>query len=126
MDADHDGDLDLLVATIGDSSITCFLNSDGTGKFGQTLSLSGWFEYVINADVDGNDDLDIIAGHLYDMVLYKNVDNKGTFSRPADMMDNGTSVQAFAVLDSEITPRIALIYAPADTKELILIAPEKP
>lgn len=83
-DLDGDGDLDVLTTASGDDTVAWFENTDGTGLFGpeqaiSTLADGAWG--LAAADLDGDGDLDVLAGaEIADTVLwYENTDGNGAF-----------------------------------------------
>ena len=80
-DLDHDGDNDILYGD-GYNEIGWFDNSDGQGNFNNkniiTNSAQGINE-VYTADLDNDDDLDVISASLNIIAVYENTDGKGTF-----------------------------------------------
>ena len=62
-DVDADGDLDVLLADIGDNTVGWFENTDGAGTFGTLEALStavGGARVVAPADIDRDGDLDVL------------------------------------------------------------------
>lgn len=62
-DIDHDGDLDLLLALEWDP-LTVYLNQGGKFEKKPLNDLSGWWNFAVPADFDGDGDIDILAGNL--------------------------------------------------------------
>ncbi len=62
-DLDGDGDEDLLLA-IEWEPITIFLNQNGNFVKKQLNDLSGWWNFALPYDFDGDGDLDILAGNV--------------------------------------------------------------
>lgn len=84
-DIDDDGDLDIVAASLDDDRITWYANAGGAGSFlpGKDIDTDvGGPRVVSAADVDGDDDLDLLAvvsgGRA--IVWYENVDGTGIFS----------------------------------------------
>ncbi len=62
-DLDADGDQDLLLA-IEWEPITIYLNNGSSFEKKTINDLSGWWNFVVSCDFDGDGDLDILAGNL--------------------------------------------------------------
>ncbi len=62
-DLDSDGDLDLLLAIEWEPP-TIYLNNNGSFKKQVLNDLSGWWNFMLPYDFDGDGDLDILAGNL--------------------------------------------------------------
>ena len=83
-DIDGDGDLDVLSASTDDDKIAWYENTDGAGSFGpqQVIStLADGAKAVFAADIDGDGDLDVLSGSIYDQTVawYENTDGAGSF-----------------------------------------------
>ncbi len=84
-DIDGDNDLDVLAFSYTDSTIGWFENTDGLGGFGNFQIISNTLIYVASvfaADIDGDNDLDVISGGDQgngDVFWYENLDGNGTF-----------------------------------------------
>ena len=81
-DIDLDGDLDVLSASINDSKIAWYPNIDGQGTFGtqRIISTSGvGATSVIAVNIDGDQDLDIVATSMFDnkVAWYESFAGKG-------------------------------------------------
>ena len=84
-DIDGDNDLDVISASKNDDKIVWYENTDGNGIFSAPIIISENAELptvIISADIDNDNDIDIIAGYaLTDkIVLFENIDGIGTFS----------------------------------------------
>jgi len=83
-DVDNDGDLDVFSASWNDDKIAWYENLDGQGGFGSqqiiSSSVDGAFS-IYASDIDGDNDLDVIASaSAGDKVyLFKNEDGEGDF-----------------------------------------------
>ena len=83
-DLDGDGDLDALVASIGDDNVAWYANLDGHGHFGGqqliTAETDGPWSAVA-ADLDGDQDLDILVASYWDNMVswYENTDGRGSY-----------------------------------------------
>jgi len=83
-DVDGDGDLDVLSASIYDSKIAWYENTDGAGSFGSQQVISTAADAVhavFAADVDGDGDLDVLSASEADdkIAWYENMDGAGSF-----------------------------------------------
>ncbi|HMQ48964.1 MAG TPA: T9SS type A sorting domain-containing protein [Saprospiraceae bacterium] len=82
-DFDSDGDLDVIIAIVGDK-ISWFENTDGQGHFGSEQIVSTdltWASYAIGADVDSDGDQDVIGASFTDGKIrwYENTNGQGSF-----------------------------------------------
>jgi len=83
-DLDGDGDMDVAVALSGDDKIVWYENTDGLGVFGAEQVLSANADVASRvriADVDGDDDMDVIATSNDDdkITWFENLDGFGNF-----------------------------------------------
>lgn len=86
-DFDGDGDLDILSQSYDEGKIAWFKNLDGLGTFSNAIFVSlNYPNYsikdVIGADIDGDNDIDVVATLKVDnkIVWYENIDGSGDFS----------------------------------------------
>ncbi|MEM7305463.1 MAG: FG-GAP-like repeat-containing protein [Planctomycetota bacterium] len=83
-DLDGDGDLDVLSTSSGDDKVAWYENTDGLGAFGPQQLISSTADgafAVAAADVDGDGDLDVVAGSFSDDTIawFENTDGLATF-----------------------------------------------
>jgi hypothetical protein len=88
-DIDGDGDMDVLTNSISTGTrVAWYENTDGQGSFSSRIIIdpNGAYESTINlADMDGDDDLDILSEKLngtYNIIWRENLDGQGSFSSP--------------------------------------------
>jgi len=84
-DVDGDGDLDALAASLFDSKLTWYENTDGAGSFSGEKPISSSAAGVLSfvaADLDGDDDPDVLAVDWGgdQLLWYENTDGKGSFA----------------------------------------------
>jgi len=84
-DVDGDGDRDVLSSSFADDKIAWYENLDGAGNFGSQRVISTTANAAMSvfaADVDGDDDMDVLSASMYDdkIALYPNIDGAGTFA----------------------------------------------
>ena len=83
-DIDGDGDMDVISASYGDDKLDWYENLDGLGTFSSAnfiaITTDGAFD-VYAADIDGDEDMDIIHASLYwdNITWYKNTDGQGNY-----------------------------------------------
>lgn len=87
-DLDGDGDLDVISASnVNEGSHrTAWYENDGTGQFGpiQIIAADGNGSYIVEAaDLDGDDDLDILGGNAAGQLVYFRNDGGGVFTEVA-------------------------------------------
>ncbi len=94
-DLDSDGDQDLMYHTSYGDKIVWFENLDGLGNYGTEqiiISDLGSLHGAYAADIDGDQDLDIIAnqfdGFFNDILWLENTDGQGNFSAPVILVDD--------------------------------------
>jgi hypothetical protein len=90
-DIDHDQDADILVSSYDDDRIAVYRNLDGRGNFGAAeivSNLANGATAVFAADLDGDNDLDLISASWYAVTVaqrdnlvawYENLDGNGRF-----------------------------------------------
>jgi hypothetical protein len=83
-DIDGDGDLDVLSVSQSESRITWYENTDGQGSFGPRRIIDTVPDFVVSvlgADIDGDHDVDVLAGTAFlgRVVWYDNTDGTGNF-----------------------------------------------
>ncbi|MBI5917649.1 MAG: VCBS repeat-containing protein, partial [Bacteroidetes bacterium] len=87
-DMDADGDPDLVLA-IEWEPITVFLNNNGIFEKKPINDLSGWWNFVLPHDFDGDGDLDLLAGNLGENAKFKPTKKEPLRMYVADFDDNG-------------------------------------
>ena len=82
-DIDGDGDNDVVAAAKDDNTILWYENTDGNGNFSDAIIITDDGEFpvvIISADIDGDDDPDIIAGMLAgNKIVYYPNEGSGIF-----------------------------------------------
>ena len=84
-DLDGDNDMDVLSASVDDNDIAWYENTDGQGNFGPKQIIDGSQNVAVSvyaADIDGDDDMDVIAcGFEGDVSWYENTNGQGSFTK---------------------------------------------
>ncbi len=108
-DLDGDGDNDVLSASLEDSKIAWYENSDGLGSFGaqQIISTDAYeARSVFSCDLDGDLDNDVLSASWSDnkIAWYENTDGLGNFGqqRIISTEANGTNSVFSADLDGDL------------------------
>ncbi len=91
-DINNDGDIDILCSSLGvfgEDGATWFENLGG-GVFGSPELISLDTYYIEGADIDGDDDVDVIATNRIDnkIVWFENLDGLGNFSSEKNITSN--------------------------------------
>ncbi|MBW2702714.1 MAG: VCBS repeat-containing protein [Deltaproteobacteria bacterium] len=108
-DLDGDGDLDVISVSASDSKIAWYENLDGLGTFLEQRiisSMAAGASCVFVADLDGDTDMDVIAGLGAGdkIVWYENLDGLGLFGaeRVITTATNGPTSVFLADLDGDL------------------------
>lgn len=103
-DIDGDGDDDLLSASRFDQKIAWYEKSDDSAEFGEQQIINDTFRSVSSvfaSDLDGDQDLDVLA--VYDfgnaLVWLENTDGKGSFGEPTVLSPEAFSAETVHSLD---------------------------
>jgi len=94
-DLDGDGDLDVISGSVRDDKVAWYENTDGLGNFGpeQVISvLANEVRAVYAADLDGDDDVDVLSASSKDDLVgwYENLDGAGSFG-PVQVISMGAN-----------------------------------
>ena len=103
-DIDNDGDLDIISASIWDDKTAWYENLDGNGTFSKQKIISeetNGASSVFIADIDGDNDNDIVVASRYDdkVVWFENTDGNGTFSSQITIGENEDGIIDVIVAD---------------------------
>jgi len=103
-DLDGDGDFDVLAASSSDSTVAWFKNTEGQGLFGpeQVISSNTSFASSIHAaDLDGDGDLDVLAGASGQVQIawHENTDGLGSFGMAQALTTEALSVTHVHAVD---------------------------
>jgi len=119
-DFDNDGDLDIVSTSIWDDKTAWYENIDGNGTFSKQTIISEFTNgasSVSAADIDGDNDNDIIVASRYDdkAVWFENLDGNGTFSSQITIGDNEDGIIDVVVADIDgdtyLDVVVACVYA---------------
>ncbi|MEL6835621.1 MAG: T9SS type A sorting domain-containing protein [Bacteroidota bacterium] len=102
-DIDGDGDMDVLSGSFDDEKIAWYENIDGQGNFSEEIIISQDANAVFGVnslyavDMDGDDDLDVLASSFFDNKIswIENLDGQGSFG-PAQSITTGLTFALFA------------------------------
>ncbi|MBX2828803.1 MAG: T9SS type A sorting domain-containing protein [Flavobacteriaceae bacterium] len=104
--ADLDGDLDqdAIVNGVGNNELFWFENLDGLGSFGSAQLITNTAtnaRSIFVADLDGDDDLDIVSSDSgdYTVTWFENVDGNGTFGSERIIAGSALGVAEIFVAD---------------------------
>ncbi|MFH2140991.1 MAG: FG-GAP-like repeat-containing protein, partial [Bacteroidota bacterium] len=83
-DIDGDNDMDVISASLEDSKIALYENTDGFGNFGPQQIISATIlsaRSVYACDIDGDNDMDVLCASVTDneIAWFENLDGIGTF-----------------------------------------------
>lgn len=104
VDIDGDGDNDLLAGTGDDDTLAWYKNLDGNGTFDMGNVIIS--NYVNGAgfdtgDIDGDGDLDIVAGTLNFNIMswFENLDGNGSYGPPQEIGSPGSAMLSVFLTD---------------------------
>ncbi|WP_299601386.1 T9SS type A sorting domain-containing protein [uncultured Aquimarina sp.] len=123
-DIDNDGDNDLILTSVIDYEIIWYENLDGMGNFSGQNVISSDF---VNAgtvrldDIDGDNDLDVVAGSESSSKLawFENVDGNGNFSIKHEVTNRSVRVRSIFSADFDEDNDLDLFYASYEDSNLI-------
>jgi len=103
-DLDGDGDIDVLSASRDSNTIAWHENTDGAGSFSAPIEI---FDTALGAvcaiaaDLDGDDDLDVLSASRYDDTIrwFENVDGAGTFQPALTISTQATNATKVVAAD---------------------------
>jgi hypothetical protein len=113
-DLDNDGDNDVLSAIEGDNKIAWYENIDATGNFSEQKVLCETCEqavFVTAADIDDDNDMDIIAAVRHDanIIWFENTDGKGTFSNKKIISNEHEHIKTMLLKDLDLDGDLDII-----------------
>ena len=118
-DVDGDGDPDVLSASLDDDKLAWYENTDGLGTFSQQKIISDTFaepNEIIAADIDGDGDLDVIAGQYTDYGTNDRVswfanDGQGNFGDEQQITNLTVGVESLQAIDLDGDTDLDLVSA---------------
>jgi hypothetical protein len=101
-DLNGDGKPDVLVTVNSDDVVAWFENTGGSPLFGVQQNISTSIDFalrVIAADLDNDNDIDVIAGGSEEIVWFKNENGQGSFSGKNIINDNAAGAFSLITVD---------------------------
>jgi hypothetical protein len=123
-DIDADGDQDIVAAFPETDEVVWYENLDGAGRFGRPNVIADTHvgvQLVAVADVNGDGDLDVVAGSRSsdEIIWYSNSDGNGTFSGSATVSSTANGVWDLRVGDIDGDNDIDIVAANAADDEVV-------
>jgi hypothetical protein len=117
-DLDGDGDMDVLSASRNDGKVAWYENLDGEGSFGSQELLSADAAgaiTVVAADLDGDGDLDVVAGSdSDDSIRWFENGGSGDFSDEFLLTDTAVAVTAVVAADLDDDGDLDIVFTSRD------------
>ena len=111
IDVDNDGDLDVVSASLRDSKVAWYENTDGLGSFGdqQVISSDTLALSATASDLDGDGNQDLIVATVFDLVWFRNDD--ALFSEAKTVSRRSADRVVVADIDGDGDEDIAAVHA---------------
>lgn len=122
LDLDADLDNDIVVSSSGSVTLAWFENLDGLGSFGPQQIINGAglaIESIYGADVDSDDDFDLIVAIPGENRIswFENIDGNGSFGIENIISNNASSAFSVFAADLDLDMDIDILSAsPSDNK----------
>jgi len=122
-DIDGDGDLDILVASEDNDTVSWYRNEDGLGNFSFRIVISYLTDGagdVLGADIDGDGDLDVVSASHWDnkIAWYENLDGLGDFGSQQIISTQATWAMDVFVADIDGDLDLDVLSASADDQKI--------
>ncbi|MBG44083.1 MAG: hypothetical protein CL530_08945 [Aequorivita sp.] len=124
-DIDGDGDMDVVATSANENKIAWFENTNGQGVFGPENIITITFDRATNiliSDIDGDNDLDIVATSVYDYktIWFENLDGQGTFSAEKVIDENLSYIYTIRSFDIDADGDNDIIASTGQANGLII------
>lgn len=123
-DIDQDNDIDVIATSGSGDKVVWFRNLDGLGSFSEEISITTLVDgplSVYAADIDGDNDLDVVSASFNDSDInwYENTNGLGVFGPKQVIHGSAVSVRQIHVVDIDGDDDMDVTAAAAGSDEVI-------